>query len=68
MRELLIFAIHVLVTFVKLLRPGGIHAVAAESPLLKHQLMISHRGRERTPNLTNLDRFMMNLTTLFICP
>ena len=30
MRELLILAIHLLVTFAKLLRPGGVRAVAAE--------------------------------------
>ena len=32
MRELLILAIHLLVTFVKLLRPGGVRAVAADAP------------------------------------
>jgi hypothetical protein len=38
MRDVLILAVHLLVTFAKLLRPGGIRAVAAESLLLKHQL------------------------------
>jgi len=38
MRELLILAIHLLVTFVKLLRPNGLRAVEAESLLLKHQI------------------------------
>src|ERR1700681_4730857 len=47
MRDLLILAIHLLVTFVKLLRPGGVRAVAAESLLLKHQLLISNRFRQR---------------------
>ena len=37
MRELLILAIHLLVTFLKLLRPGGLRAVVAESLLLKHR-------------------------------
>ena len=31
MRDLLILAIHLVVTFVKLLRPGGVRAVVAES-------------------------------------
>ena len=39
MRGLLVLSIHLLVTFVKLLRPGGVRAVAAESLLLKHQLL-----------------------------
>ena len=47
MRELLILAIHLLVTFAKLVRPGGVRAVAAESLLLKHQLLISNRSRQR---------------------
>jgi hypothetical protein len=41
MRDLVILAIHLLVTFAKLLHPGGVRAVAAESLLLKHQLLIS---------------------------
>ena len=66
MRELLILAIHLLVTFAKLLRPGGVRAVAAESLLLKHQLLISNRSTQRAPNLTALDRFVLGLSTLFV--
>ena len=68
MRDLVILAIHLLVTFAKLLRPGGVRAVAAESLLLKHQLLISNRARKRAPNLTPGDRFILGLTTLFVRP
>ena len=68
MRDLLILAVHLLVTFAKLLRPGGLRAVAAESLLLKHQLLISNRFRLRAPNLTTLDRFVLGLTMLFVSP
>jgi hypothetical protein len=68
MRELLILAIHLLVTFLKLLRPGGLRAVVAESLLLKHQILISNRSRRRAPNLTTLDRCVLGLTTLFLSP
>ena len=68
MRELLILAVHLLVTCAKLLRCGGARAVAAESLLLKHQLLISNRSRQRAPNLTTLDRFVLGLTTLFVNP
>ena len=68
MRELLILAIHLLVTLAKLLRPGGVRAVGTESLLLKHQLLISSRSRQRAPNLTALDRFVLGLTTLFLNP
>ena len=66
MRELRILVIHLLVTFAKLVRPGGLRAVAAESLLLKHQLLISNRSRQRAPNLTSIDRFVLGLTTLFV--
>jgi hypothetical protein len=55
-RELVILAIHLLVTFLKLLRSGGVRSIAAESLLLKHQLLISNRFRQCAPNLTTLDR------------
>jgi putative transposase len=68
MRDLSILAIHLLVTLAKLLRPGGGRAVAAESLLLKQQLLVINRSRERARNLTTLDRFVLGLTTLFISP
>ena len=68
MRELLIFAIHLLVTVAKLLRPGGVRALAAESLLLKHQLLISNRSRLRAPSLTTRVRLILGLTTLFLSP
>ena len=68
MRDLLILAIHLLVTVAKLLRPGGVRALAAESLLLKHQLLISNRSRLRAPNLTTRDRLVLGLTTLFLSP
>ena len=68
MRDLLILAVHLLVTVAKLLGPGGARAVAAESLLLKHQLQISNRSRRRAPNLTSLDRFVLALTSLCVSP
>lgn len=67
-RDLLILVIHVLVIAANLLRPGGVRAVAAESLLLKHQLLISNRWRQRAPNLTTFDRVVLGLTTLFVRP
>ena len=68
MRDLLLPAIHLLVTLAKLLGPRGVRRVAAESALLKHQLLISNRTRQRAPNLTMLDRLVLGLTTLFVSP
>src|SRR6266853_1408328 len=58
MIHLLILVVHLLATIAKLLRPGGVRAVVAESLLLKHQLVISSRALRRAPNLNSFDRFV----------
>jgi putative transposase len=68
MRDFVLLVIHLLVTLVKFLRPGGVRAVAAESLLLKHQLLICSRSRQRAPNLNTLDRFILGLTALLMRP
>ena len=68
MRDLVLLAIHLFVTIAKLLRPGGVRAVAAESLLLKQQLLVSNRSRQRAPNLSTLDRFVLGLIALFVSP
>jgi putative transposase len=67
-RDLVPLAIHLVVTLAKLLRPGGVRALAAESLLLKLQLLICSLVRQRAPNLTILDRFVLGLTTLLMRP
>src|ERR1700674_3088023 len=47
MRELFILVAHLLATLAKLMRPGGARAVVAESLLLKHQLLVLRRSRNR---------------------
>jgi transposase InsO family protein len=66
MIHLLILAVHLLATIAKLLRPGGVRAIVAESLLLKHQLVINSRGRRRAPNLNSFDRFVLGLGSLFV--
>ena len=68
MRDLLLLGIHLLVIVAKLLRPGGVRTVAAESLLLKQQIIIGNRSRRRAPNLTSIDRFVLGLLALFINP
>src|SRR5271169_1053757 len=68
MIHLLILAIHLLATIAKLVRPGGVRAVVAESLLLKHQLLISGRARRRAPNLNSFDRLLLGLGSLFVPP
>lgn len=68
MRDLLLLAVQLVVTLAKLVRPGGVHSVIAESLLLKHQLIISRRSSRRAPPLSTIDRFVLGLTALFVSP
>jgi putative transposase len=67
MREFLILLVHLVVVVVRLARPGGLRGVVAESVLVRHQLLILNRGRQRAPNLRVADRFIAGVYTLFIC-
>src|ERR1700676_1700173 len=66
MRDLVVMGIHLLVTVARLVRPGGARAVAAESLILKHQLVIVGRSRRRAPNLTSFDRVVLGIAALFV--
>jgi putative transposase len=68
MRDLIILLVHLLVTLARLTRRGGVRSVMAESVLIKHQLLILNRSRQRSPNLHALDRFISGLCALFIQP
>lgn len=68
MRDLVLLLVQVLTTLIRLLRPGGVRAIIAETLLLKHQLLIINRTRQRAPNLSSLDRVLLGLWTLCINP
>jgi putative transposase len=68
MRDFVILFVHLIVTMVRLARPGGLWSVVAESVLVRHQLLILNRGRKRAPNLRPTDRIIAGLCTLFIRP
>jgi hypothetical protein len=51
MRDFVIVFVHLIVTLARLARPGGLRSVVAESVLVRHQLLILNRGRQRAPNL-----------------
>ena len=53
MRNLAVLFIHLLATLARLLGPAGVRSLVAESLLLKHQLLILNRSRQRSPNLSS---------------
>ena len=68
MRDLVILFVHVIATLARLLGPGGIRSVVAESVLVKQQLLILNRSRQRSPNLRSSDRLVAGLCALLIHP
>ena len=68
MRDLAILFIHLITTLVRLANPGGVRSVVAESVLVKHQLLILNRSRQRAPNLRLSDRLVAGCCALFRRP
>ena len=68
MRDVVILFVHLIVTVVRLARPGGLRSVVAESVLVRHQLQILNRSRKRAPNLRAAERIIAGLCTRFMNP
>ena len=58
MKDLFLLLAHLFTLLAKLIGPGGARAVIAENLLLKQQLLIISRSRQRAPNLSAIDRFV----------
>lgn len=68
MKEVLYLLFHLLTTLAKLIRPGGSRTVIAENLLLKQQLIIHSRSRQRSRNLSTQDRALLGFWSLFLNP
>jgi len=68
MRNLVVLFIHFIATLARLLGPGGVRSLVAESLLLKHQLVIVNRSRQRSPSLPSSDRILAALLALLVRP
>ena len=68
MRDLVILFIHLLTTAARLAGRGGLRSVVAESVLLKHQLLILNRSRQRAPPLRLSDRLVAGWCALLMRP
>jgi putative transposase len=68
MKDILFTLLHLAVVTAKLCGRGGVRAVIAENLLLKQQLIILRRARQRAPNLTLSDRLLCGFSSLFLSP
>ena len=66
MPEIIELLIHLIVTFVNLLKPGGVKVVMAETIAMKQQLIVMSRSRKRSPRPATRDRFLFGLLTMLI--
>lgn len=64
--ELLIYIATFLHAYLRILKPGGVKALAAENAALRHQRAILTRGRKRAPNLELRDRVVLGLVVELI--
>ena len=68
MRNLAVLFIHFIAVLARLLGPGGVRSIVAESLFLKHQLLIGNRSRQRSPNLSASDRIFAGWMALLVRP
>lgn len=68
MKDFIYLLFHLLTSIAKLIRPGGSRAVIAENLLIKQQLIIQRRSRQRAPNLSTQDRPVLGFLSLFLDP
>ena len=66
-KDVIFLLFHLLSAITKLIRRGS-RVVIAENLLLKQQLIIHSRSRQRAPNLFTLDRTILGFLSLFLNP
>jgi hypothetical protein len=66
MKAVIYLLFQLLTTIATLLRPGGSRAIIAENLLLKQQLLVHSRSRQRAPNLSVQDRAPPGFWPLFL--
>jgi transposase InsO family protein len=67
-RSVCVGAIHLVAVLARLAGPGGVRGLVAENLLMKEQLLVLSRSRQRAPNLSSRERFVLGLCTLFVSP
>ncbi len=60
--------LYLLAVLMKILRPGGVKAIAAENLALKQQLITMARHQKRSPKLKTSDRIIFGFLTAWINP
>jgi putative transposase len=68
MKDAIFLIFELLIVIARLLGHGGSRAIIAENLLLKQQLLVHSRARQRAPNLSVWDRALFGFWALFLSP
>jgi hypothetical protein len=68
LKDAIYLLFQLLITLAKLLPPSGSRTVIAENLILKQQLIIHSRSRQKAPNLSTQDRALLGFCSLFLNP
>jgi transposase InsO family protein len=68
MKDVIYLLFHLFTTVAKVLRPSGGKTIIAENLILKRQLIIHNRARQRAPNPSTQDRALLGFWSLFLHP
>jgi putative transposase len=68
MRDLAILFLHLITNVTRMFGPGGARSIVAKSLLIKQQLLIVNRSRERASNLRTSDRIIAGLCAMLMRP
>src|SRR5580704_1732005 len=68
MKNILLFILHMLLSSLRALQPGGIRKIAAENILLRQQLLVVRRRQKMVPKLSVLDRFIFGFLSSMVHP
>ena len=66
MRSVFLLIIHLMALAARLVKTGGVRSVIAENLLLRQQLIVLGRSRNKAQNLKTSDRFILGGLSLFI--
>ena len=68
MKDISVLFAHLVTVIIRLVKPGGGKSIFTENLLLKQQLLVIARSRQRAPNLLAPDRLLLGFWSLFLYP
>ena len=68
MRQCLFLVINIVTLLFRFAHKGGVKSIVSENLLLKHQLLILNRSRQKAPSLKPIDRLLFGWLAMLLSP